>query len=97
MDLGPLPETFTICSSLYVEYLTTFLNFFSIKDVSIYAFLYTVAPVEAKNMLTAVLFLMYIDMKHTVYYVYETETQSSLPAAFPFPFPLFDTVYRSVT
>ena len=39
MDLGPLPETFTICSSLYVEYLTTFLNFFSIKDVSMYAFL----------------------------------------------------------
>ena len=36
MDLGTLPETFTICSSLYVEYLTTFLNFFSIKDVSTY-------------------------------------------------------------
>ena len=38
MDLGPLPETFTICSSLYVEYLTTFLNFFSIKDVSMYLY-----------------------------------------------------------
>ena len=36
MDLGTLPETFTICSSLYVEYLTTFLNFYSIKDVSTY-------------------------------------------------------------
>ena len=36
MNLGTLPEIFTVCSSIYVQYLTTFLNFFSIKDVSMY-------------------------------------------------------------
>ena len=38
MDSGTLPETFTVCSSIYVEYLTTFLNFFAIKDVSVHFF-----------------------------------------------------------